>query len=335
MYDPNQLFIDPFLTDFAVGYVEQELYGMNFFPETRTNTKSGQYRKFDRSDWLIYPDRREPGSVANEVIGRKWASDTFSTKMHALQSPVYDEERRELASIGGVNGSLAGGALTLNPEEDATRLIVRSLQLGQEKKVADTVRNTANYPVGNTVTLAGASQWNDYTGGAASTSDPVAVIQAAVRKIQSLIGRAPNIMGIPAMGMSYVENHPRVTARFQNFALTNPDAWRLLSGFDGRVVPVNSFYNAADNIDAAEVITSLWGYDVFIGYVDNADGMNVQTFGKTFVYPQPNGELRPVDRWREENRRADLIRVHWEYDLKIVSSIAGYLIKNAFASTAF
>lgn len=335
MYDPSDLYVDPILTNFATGYRAKGYFGMEFFPETRVGTKSGRYRVFDRSDWLIFPDLRAPGTVANEVRGRKWSEDTFETKQHSLQSPVLDEERRELGSQGGLSANFNGGALDVNPEADATALIVRSVELGHEKRVADTITNTANYPAGNTVTLAGAQQFDDYTGGVASTSDPVAVIQAAVRKIEALIGVTPNIMGIPKMGMAYIENHPRVTARYQNFSLTNPDAWRLLSGFEGRVVPLDSWYNAADNIDAAEDIQSFWGKDIFIGYIDQTEGQDVQTFGKTFVYPQPDGSPRPIDRWREEARKADLFRVTWEYDLKIVSSIAGYIIKTAFSSGAF
>jgi hypothetical protein len=63
--------------------------------------------------------------------------------------------------------------------------------------------------------------------------------------------------------------------------------------------------------------------------------MEIQTFMKTFVYPQLGGELKPIDRWREENRRSDLFRQTWEYDIKVVNSSAAYLIKNAWSSSAF
>lgn len=337
MYDPSQLYVDPILSGFAVGYRPQNLYGVNFFPITRVNTQSGRYRVFDRSDWLIFPDRREPGTVANEVRGRKWSTDNFATREHSLQAPVYDEERQELNSLGGLANPAFGGMLDINPEQDAVKLIVRSLSLGHEKKVADTMRNTANYPGSNTVTLVGAAQWNDYTGGVASTSDPVTVIQTAIRVISAKIGRPPNLMAIPTLGIPYIEQHPRVVARFQYLALTLPDAFQRLTGFNGNIIQVDSSYNTADNIDAAESITigNLWGQDVWIGYIDETEGMDVQTFAKTFSQIYPTGDIRPTDRWREEPRKADLFRTSWKYDLKIVSSICGYLIKNAFAATAW
>ncbi len=332
MYDPGDLRVfDPILTSFSLGYEDQTLYGERIFPITRVNTQSGRYRIFDRSNWVMFPDRREPGTVANEVRGGKWSYDRFRTVEHSLQSAIHDEEREEITANSGADD---GVGLSLDPEVDAVNLVTRSIKLVHEKKVADTVRNTANYPVGNTVTLAGASQWSDYTGGTASTSDPVANLRTAIRKITSLTGRTPNLMIIPSGGIEYVDNHPRVVDRYDNFSLSDPDAWLELSGFAGTVIAVDSVYNAADNIDAAESIVSFWGKDVILAVVDDAPGQYTKTFGKTFVRPY-NGEIRPVDKWREEARKSDLVRASQRYDTKIVSNVAGYLIKDAFAAGAF
>jgi hypothetical protein len=334
VYDPSTLYVDPILTGFSVGYKDQQLYSEDIMPSTPVNTQSGRYRVFDRSDWLIYPDRREPGTVANEIRGRKWSEDTFKTVEHSLQAPVHDEERQELNSQGGLAKDVFGGALQIDPERDAVELVTRSLLLGHEKKVADLIRNTANYPAGNFVTLSGTSQWTDYTNGVSSVSDPVNDIRTARRVIFNLTGRNPNTLVIPKQGMDYILNHPRVVARYQNFTLTNDDAFLQLAGFEGDLIQVDSGYNAADNIDATENFTYLWGKDVWIGIVDKTPGQQTKTFGKTFVQPYPAG-TRPTDRWREEPRKSDLFRVSWKYDLKVVSNVAGYIIKTAFGASAW
>lgn len=336
MYDPGQLYVDPILSGFAVGFKDPRLHGEALFPITRVNTQSGRYRVFDRSDWLIFPSRREPGTVANEVRGRKWSEDTFSTKEHSLQSPVHDEERQELNSLGGLANVAFGGALEVNPERDAVNLITRSLLFEHEKKAADTATNTANYPVGNTVTLAGTSQWDqDWSNGVNSASDPVTNIRTAILAIESAIGYPPNLLMIPRFGAPFVEAHPRIVDRFKSFRLTAPEAFEQLTGFTGQIVLTDAVYNAADNLDATPVITSFWGKNVILAYVDPNDGMDVQTFAKTFAQVYPAGDIRPTDSWREENRKADLFRTSYKYDLKIVSSAAGYLIKNAFSSSAW
>lgn len=331
-YDPGTLFVDPLLTNFSIGYQPQNLYGLQIMPAVSVSSPSGRFRTFDRSAWLLYADRREPGTVANEIAGRKWSEDTYTTKEHSLQSAVADEEEQFLNSQGGLAQDAFGGPLNVDPAEDATAAVKTAILLRHEKLVADTVRNTANYPVGNSITLGVADQWDNYTG---ATSDPLVVLRNAMIKVSQLIGRDPNVLAIPREGITWLENHPDVIARFTYFSLMDPEAWRKLIGFNGKVLLVDSKYNAANNIDAAENITSLWGKDVWLGYVEDQPNLNTITFGKTFQVPYPSGDATPVDRWREEGRKSDLVRYSWRYDGKITSSIAGYIIKTAFSSTAW
>src|SRR6266496_394941 len=335
MYDPGTLYSDPILTNFSVGYKDQSLYGERIFPVTPVNTQSGRYRVFDRSNWLVFESRREPGTVANEILGAKWSEDTFETRERSLQVPILDEERQQLNSQGGFANPVFGGPSQFNPELDATTLGTRSILLAHELAVSVLVRDTAQYATANKVTLSGAQQWNDYTNGVTSTSNPVNDIMVGMRAVYAATGRYPNTLVVPALGMSYIENHPRVVDRFKNFTLTLDDAFKRLTGFEGTILAVDSLYNAANNLDATTAITSFWGKDVWLGIVDPVPSLNQFTFGKTFAQTYPDGSTRPVDRWREEPRKADLVRVSYKYDLKIVSAGAGYLITTAFGTTAF
>lgn len=340
MYDPGELYTDPILTNFSVGLPDQDLYGVQIMPMIPVNTQSGRYRVFDRSDWLIYPSRREPGTEAHEIRGRKWSEDTFMTQEHSLQAPIHDEERQQLNSLGGLATPAFGGALQIQPERDATTLVTRSILLEHEVTTANLVRDTATYPVANTVTLAGAQQWDDYTfvtplDEYSIVSDPIGDIYAGMQAIYAATRRWPNTLAIPRLGVRIIENHPRVVKRFQNFSLLQPDAFLRLTGFEGKILLVDSVYNSADNIDATPVMTDLWGKDVWMGIVNPSLSQNEMSFGKTFSQIYPNGNLRPIDRWREEKRKSDIVRASQKYDQKVVSDDAGYLIKNAFSSGAF
>jgi len=156
-----------------------------------------------------------------------------------------------------------------------------------------------------------------------------------MRTIRTLTGRWPNVLAIPQYGQSFIENHPRVVERFKTFSLVQPDAFRLLTGFNGRIIATDSLYNAANNIDSTVNMQYFWGKDVWMGIVDPTPTLMSHTFGKTFAQVYPDGTTRPTDRWREESRKADIVRTSYKYDMKIVSSIAGYLIQNAFSSTAW
>jgi len=336
MYDPSGLYVDPILTNFSVGFQDQTLYGLRLFPETPVRTPSGRYRVYDRSDWLIYRSLRAPGTVANEVQGKKWSEDTFQTEEHALQSPVFDEERRELASLGGLAQAVFGGDLAIDPERDATDLVTRSLMLEQELEVSTVMRNTSNYAGNHQVTLTGAQKWSDYTGGVASTSDPVGNLRTAAQRIYLDTGRYPNTLVMPYDAVGIIENHPRVVDRYKNWTL-NTETWKTLIGLpdqatDWNMYVVDSKFNSADNIDATESIVSFWGQDVWLGIVDPTPGQKTMTFGKTFSQIYLDGSVRPTERWREEGRKSDLVRTNWKWDTKIVSANAGYIFKTAVAA---
>jgi hypothetical protein len=284
---------------------------------------------------MIFPSRREPGAVANEIRGRKWSTDTFFTKEHSLQSPIHDEERQQLVSLGGLADPTFGGSVQIDPERDATELVTRSILLERELKISNLVRNVANYPAGHSTTLTGSQQWDDYTNGTASTSNPINDIMVAMRAIKADTGRDANTMVMPSMGLPYVTNHPRIVGRYQYFQLVDTNAWAQLAGFTGQVILVDDVYNQANNIDATESMAYFWGRDVWIGVVDPTPGLLTKTFGKTFAQIYPDGTTKPTERWREEPRKSDLVRSSYKYDLKIVSGAAGYIIKTAFSTNAF
>lgn len=341
MYDPGTLYSDPILTNFSVGWSDQSFYADRIMPETPVRTQNGRYRVFDRSNWLIHRSRREPGTIANEVGAGKWSEDTFKTQEHSLQSPIYDEERQELYSQGGLANDVFGGDLQLDPEQDAVDYIMRAITLEREKKVADTVRNAANYATNHKATLTSGgtgTRWDNYalaTAGDVSTaySNPVLNIKTAIQRIYIDTGRYPNTMLIPFDAIGVIENHPRVVNRYQYTSVFDPNAWKQIMGLPDAVnfttIVVDSKYNTANNVDLTESISSMWGTDVWIGIVDPNPGMKVFTFGKTFAQVYPDGTTRPTDRWREENRKADVVRTSYKYDTKIVSALAGFLYTTA------
>lgn len=346
MYDPSGLYIDPILTDLSIGWKDEELYADRLAPETPVRTKSGRYRVFDRSNWLIYRSRREPGTQANVIGARRWSEDVFNTQEHSLAAEIYDEERQQLQSQGGLANPVFGGDLQIDPEADAAEDTVRSIKLELELKVSTLFRDATQYPSNHVKTLTSGgtgTQWSNYalaTAGDPNTaySDPVADLKYAFMRIKLDTGRWPNTIAIPFDAVGIVENHPKVVNRFLHFALTDPTAWQQLMGLPPEatanlnIFVVDSKFNSADNIDEAENIVSFWGQDVWVGLVDPTPGQKTFTFAKTFAQLYPNGETIATENWREEGRKTDLVRNSYSYDQKVVAGVAGYLFKTAVAA---
>jgi hypothetical protein len=313
--------VDPLLTNFSTGWEAKDLVGERVAPLTNVSNLNGRYMVYDRSDWLIYLDTRAMGTVANEIQGGKWATDTYSVYEHSLQVPVFDEEREQLGAEGAF-------PVDFTLDEAATEKATRSILLGHEYAVATLARATGSYASASYyTTLSGTSQWSDY----GAVSDPIDDIEVALRQIYVGTGRSANTMVIPWIVWSYVKNHPKIVARFVNFNLTNEEAFKQLTGFTGTIIIAESQYNSAQHEDLTENIVDFWGKDVWLGIVDTVPGQRTKTFMKSFVYPYQGTSIRPVDRWREEPRKADVIRVSQRYDLKVVSNTAGYLIKDVVA----
>lgn len=340
MYDPSGLYVDPILTNLSVGFPDQQLYGLRLAPETPVNTKSGRYRVYDRSHWLVYKSRREPGALANVIGGRKFSEDQFSTQEHSLTGEIYWEEEQQLHSLGGLANPVFGGDLQIDPHAEAAEDVNGAIMREHEVKVSTLYRDAANYAADHKITLTSGAhtQWSDYTGGVSSVSDPVSNLRTAMQRIHLDTGRWPNTFVIPFDGVGTIENHPRVIDRFKNFSLSQPEAWRVLLSLPPdatanlSVIVADSRINVADNIDAPEDIVSLWGTDAWLGIVDPTPGQKTKTFGKTFAQLYPTGGTKPVERWQQVQNKADYVRTSYAYDVKIISSTAGYLFKTAFAA---
>jgi hypothetical protein len=346
MYDPSGLYYDPILTNLSIGMPDQQLYGLRLAPETPVNTQSGRYRVYDRSHWLVYRSRREPGAVANKIQGRKWSEDQFHTQEHSLAADVYWEEMQQLHSLGGLANPVFGGDLQIDPHADAADDVAGAILRELEVKISTIFRDTSQYPASNTTTLTGTSQWNNYAfvtplDPYSIVSNPVADIRHAAQVIYLATLRWPNTLTIPFDAIGIIENHPRVVDRFKNFSLNQPDAWRTLMQLPPEAGPMNvivtdSRINNASSVDDPENIVSLWGQDVWIGLVDPQPGQKTKTFAKTFAqqYTGAGGATRPTERWTEIERKTDVVRNSYKYDVKIVSPVAGFLIKTAVAQVS-
>ena len=323
VYDPRgggNVHIDQVLTGVSVGYPNEGLVGENLLPTVRVRKQSDKYYVFGREAWAVEPggDFRAPGAEANEVPGITVSLDTYFTQEHALQIAVTDEERENADS-------------PLSPDRDGTDLVTSKLLLAREIAIRDLVLTAANYPAAHTVTLSGTAQFNDQ-----ANSDPITVIKAGKRAMHASLFLEPNVAVIPYQVMAQLEDHPDFIERikYSERGILTQDIIAAVLGIPRIIVPGLGFNSA--NPGQAMSLGYLWGKDILLAYVPPRAGMRTPAFGYEFVQPF-GGNVQVVDRWREERRASDVIRVRRRYDHKLVAldangkSIAGYLIKNAVA----
>jgi hypothetical protein len=306
--------IDEVLTQISVGFPNNGLVGDVLFPSVTVNKQSDKYYIFGREQWLPEDDLRAPGTVANEIAGLAVSLDTYYAQEHSLQVPVTDEERENVDS-------------PLSPDRDATELVTSKILLGRERAIQTLATTAANYVSANTVTLAGTDQWNDY-----ANSDPIGDLRAGKAAVHAQIFVEPNVAVIPYQVMTQLEDHPDFLERikYSERAIFSPELLASVLGFDRVVVPGAGINTA--NPGATPSLSYLWGKDVVLAYVPARPGLKTPAYGYEFTWGR-----QTVDRWREDPRKSDLIRVSRRYDHKFTAvdstgdSIAGYLIKAAVA----
>lgn len=317
VYNPSgasNVHVDQVLTQISVGWPTQGLAGAALFPTVTVRKQSDKYYVFGREGWLPEDDLRAPGTEANEVTGLAVSTDTYFAQEHSLQIPVTDEERENADS-------------PLSPDRDGTNLVTSKIMLGRERAMQTLATTTANYATGYSTTLSGTAQWSDY-----ANSDPISDLRTGKSKVHSGIFLEPNTLIVPYQVMTKLEDHPDFLERikYSERAIFSPELLAAVLGFQNVVVPGVGINSA--NLGQTPTIGYLWGKDVVMAYVPTSPGLKIPAYGYEYTWGQQS-----VDRWREEKRKSDVIRVCRYYDLKLTAldssskSIAGYVIKAAVA----
>jgi hypothetical protein len=242
-----------------------------------------------------------------------------------LQIAVTDEERENADS-------------PLAPDRDATELVTSKIMLAREVAMKDLVQTAANYATGMSTTLSGTDQWSDL-----DNSDPIGDIKTGRFTMHSKVFFEPNTALIPYQVMSILEDHPDFLARIQysERAILTPDLIAAVTGIPNPIIPG---LGVGSGGYGTPITTSyLWGKDVLLAYVPPRAGLRVPAFAYEFVWGYGGSGAQQVDRWREGQRKSDLVRVGRRYDLKLVGKenevghtdegkvITAYLIKAAVA----
>lgn len=309
--------IDQALTNISVGWPTEGLAGAALFPSVTVRKQSDKYYVFGREGWLPEVDLRAPGTEANEISGAAVSLDTYYAQEHALQIAVTDEERENADS-------------PLSPDRDGTNMVTSKIMLGRERTFQTIATTATNYASGHSVTLSGTSQWNDY-----ANSDPISDLRTAKLTIHSKIFTEPNVAIIPYQVMTKLEDHPDFLERikYSERAIFSPELLASVLGIQKVIVPGVGINTAVLGQTAS--LGYLWGKDVVLAYVPPSGGLKIPAYGYEFVWGS-----QAADRWREEKRKSDVIRVSRYYDVKLIAqgegadagkSIAGYVIKAAVA----
>ena len=163
-----------------------------------------------------------------------------------------------------------------------------------------------------------------------ATSDPIADAQEARLTVFEQCQRRANVMVLPYHVYEALRNHEAVLDRIKYSALGTVTADLLAQVFDvDRVLVPRCHVNRAAKGQEPSV-EPVWGSAAYFMHVAPRPGLKQVTLANTFVWNGMPGSTDGVvvERWRDNGRKADMIRVQKYYDMKLIAPGAGFRITN-------
>ncbi len=313
MPEVSQVHIDAALTNVCVAYSNPNFIADLVAPPVAVRKQSDRYFIYDpdRDRFRASDDKRAPGAEANEV-NFALSNDSYYCEDHALASVIPDEERENADP-------------PIQPEIDRVEFLMEKMLLNKELLLADRITAGSDIPG---ETLSGTAQWSDY-----ENSDPVAEVENHKATIQAAVQVAPNTLVLAYDVYTKVRLHPKVAERNPSMKIGVADTGDLekLFGVE-RVLVARALKNAAAPGQTASM-QYVWGKNAFLCYIPPRPAPKRVAFAYSFVWTLAPGSVagHVVEVWRDNARKADMLRVQRYYDQKVIAPGAIYLWKAAVA----
>jgi hypothetical protein len=312
MPEVSQVHVNVALTNVSLAYRNPAFIADLVALPVNVRKQQDKYFVYDtaREAFRSTDDRRAPGAEANEV-DFALSTDSYYCQDHALVSVVPDEERD--------NADPA-----IQPDIDRTEFLTDKIDLNKEIELAGVVATDSSLPG---ATLTGDNQWSD------PDSDPQVAIETGKASVVEKVQVMPNTLVLPYEVYVKVRTHTKILDRVHQSGKIVPTGQVLAELFDvERVLVPRALKNTAAPGQAA-AMSYVWGKHAFLCYVPPRPALKTVAFMLTFAWTSAPLSLgaRVVETWRDNARKADVIRVQRYYDQKITASDAIYVWKNAVA----
>ena len=208
---------------------------------------------------------------------------------------------------------------------DHTEFLRAKIDLNKEIELAGMLTDAS--VIAQSTTLNTTGQWSD------ANSDPVAAVETQKATIMAAVQVLPNTLVLPYEVYAKVRLHPKVLDRIAYGSVGALTEEILAQIFDvERVLVPRAFKNTANPGQAASM-SYVWGKNAILCYVPARPGLKQMAIAYSFAWAGAPGSLsgHRVELWREDRRKADVIRVQRYYDQKIIAAGAAYLWKSAVA----
>ncbi len=288
-------------------------------PFMKVNKDSGQMYDYGRQGMRIVEAGRAVGGRYHKVDFTAQLADKWSLDDHGLFAYILKEEEENAET-------------PIQAKQAKAKLLMQIMMLNHESAVASQITTST---IAQNITLAGSSQWNDYT-----NSNPLKNIEDGKEAARKASGKKMNSIMMSRPVFAQLKRHPAILALFRNVAVVT-DAMlesEILKGIFGfENVAIAEAQYEDKNLEQSPTETGnlvdIRGKKVLMYHSISNPGMYDTTFMRTFA--KRNGLLAGAFAPTQEQGLTEKI-VGWvvvedKYDLAFIDSKCGYLIESAVA----
>lgn len=318
-----------FLQNVSLGFARREYVADRLAPVIPVTNQSGKYRVWGKNNLLQHEARWAPGAIPN-AIETRWSEATYFAEIRKLRTLLLDAEVRNADT-------------DLNLRQSYTEVVTGAIEIAREARVATLFTTAANYPGANTVTKAGAAEWDTLLG--SNPTLPRTDIDAGIRQVvgQAMVPRNQITVAIPEPVYDLTIRFNATLLGMINYTTADsvqPDMLARLFGVKEVLIVQAMTTGAGPEVAGSDVVTGftntyLWLDNVWIGLVNDGQNDMAPSFARTFNWTaETAGQRRQIRQYRaeDEGREADWIECKEAMSEAIVYSGAGYLIKNTLAA---
>ena len=287
------------------------------FPVVNVDRQAGTFGKIPIEELLQKREtRRAPG--AGYARGNyTFETAVYATEEHGAEEPVDEREAAMYADYFDA--------------EVISALRARSaVMVNAEQRVADAVFNPSVW-TGSSLTTAITNEWDDLV-----NATPIADVEAAVMKVYDNSGMFPNALIINRKVFRNLRNSESVIARINSAGAgsaskpSDVTTAMLQAVFDlPFIIVAGGSKNTANEGQAANV-SQIWsGEYAMVCKVATSNDFREPGIGRTFHWSADGSSIGgTVESYREEQVRADIIRVRHDVDEIVLYAEAGHLLSN-------
>jgi hypothetical protein len=306
--------VEPILQNLLVGYsqADDRFVAGRVFPPVSVDKDSGTYYIFTKK--YFFHD-----TMAVRPVGGKWPrsnigveTDTYNTNpQYADGYQIPDEVK-------------ANSQLPLDLEQVGVRKLAQALLLNREIRFSTDFMATS---VWGTDDSNATTDWDDFTSG-----DPRNDVLTAVRTISNKSGVAANTMVMGNIVEQALLLHPDIldVLKYTQVAGVQNVMGALASvlGVGQILVGRATYSNTNESAAFATTPTQIIDDDCLICYVNPSPSLFAASAGYTFNW-QPGGGMGTMQStFRDEEAKANLLRINSQIDQKAVAADVGYFFSD-------